>query len=71
MFQVSGQNIENFFRNSYFQVGGLHVRVRVLILVCDEKCVVPYDWMMVFKGPIKRCNTIQVRFIQNNPRTLN
>ena len=34
MFQVSGQNIENFSRNSYFQVGGLHVRVRVLILVC-------------------------------------
>ena len=32
MFQVSCQNIENFSRNSYFQVGGLHVRV--LILVC-------------------------------------
>ena len=36
MFQVLGQNIENFSRNSYFQVGGLHVRVRVLILVCAE-----------------------------------
>ena len=34
MFQVSGQNIENFSRNSYFEVGGLHVRV--LILVCAE-----------------------------------
>ena len=34
MFHVSCQNIENFSRNSYFQVGGLHVRVRVLILVC-------------------------------------
>ena len=34
MFQVSGQNIENFSRNSYFQVGGLYVRVRVLIIVC-------------------------------------
>ena len=33
MFQVSCQNIVNFSRNSYFQVGGLHVRVRVLILV--------------------------------------
>ena len=34
MFQVSCQNIENFSRNSYFQVGGLHVHVRVLIIVC-------------------------------------
>ena len=36
MFQVSGQNIENFSRNSYFQIGGLHVRVRELILVCAK-----------------------------------
>ena len=35
MFQVSGQNIENFSRNLYFQVGGLHVRV--LTLVCAPK----------------------------------
>ena len=36
MFQVSCQSIENFSRNSYFQVGGRHVRVRVrvLIIVC-------------------------------------
>ena len=34
MFQVSCQNIEYFSRNSYFQVGGLHVSVRVLIIVC-------------------------------------
>ena len=38
MFQVSCPNIENFSRNSYFQVGGLHVRVRVrvLIIVCAQ-----------------------------------
>ena len=36
MFQVSCENIENFSRNSYFQVGGLHVRIRVLILVCVQ-----------------------------------
>ena len=33
MVQISCQNIENFSRNSYFQVGGLHVRVRILVLV--------------------------------------
>ena len=32
MFQVSFKNIWNFSRNSYFQVGGRHVRV--LIIVC-------------------------------------
>ena len=37
MFKVSCQNIENFSRNSYFQVGGLHARVRVLILVCATR----------------------------------
>ena len=37
MFQVSCQNIEKFSRNLYFQVGGLHVRVRVLILVFAPK----------------------------------
>ena len=31
--QISCQNIENFSRNLYFQVGGLHVRVRILVLV--------------------------------------
>ena len=40
MFQVSCQNIENFSRNSYFQVGGLHVYVRVLILVCTPLSMV-------------------------------
>ena len=32
-----------------------------------NKRVVQYDWSMVFKGPIKRCNTfIQVRYYQYN-----
>ena len=35
-----------------------------------NKCVASHDWTMVFKGPIKRCNTLQVRYYQNNPRTL-
>ena len=30
MVQVLCQNIENFSRNSYFQVGGLHVRIHIL-----------------------------------------
>ena len=33
MVQISCQNIENFSRNSYFQVRVLHVRVRILVLV--------------------------------------
>ena len=37
MFQGSCQNVEDFSRNSYFQVGGLHVRVRVLIIVCAHR----------------------------------
>ena len=35
-----------------------------------NKCVASYDWTIVVKGPIKRCDTLQVRFYQNNPRTL-
>ena len=31
-----------------------------------NKCVVQYYWSTVFKGPIKRCNTLQVRYYQNN-----
>ena len=46
MFQVSGQYIENFSRNSYFQVGGLHVSVRVLILVCAINRLV-LQWLLL------------------------
>ena len=38
---------------------------RVLV----NKSVVQYDWSMLFKGRIKRCNTLQVSY-QNNPRAL-
>ena len=33
MFQVSCQNIENFSRKLYFQVGGLDVHVLILVFV--------------------------------------
>ena len=45
MFQVSYQNIENFSRNSEFQVGGFQVRVRVLILVCAIDLTGSGEWM--------------------------